>query len=76
MIQHSHNGKGMVYGPNGISPQWKKALWPQWNIALWFIKKAWFYERLFLVVVMVMVKDKKRYSIKNTCQSKLVLCIT
>ena len=60
MIKHSHNGKGMVYGPNGISPQWKKALWPQWNIALWFIKKAWFYERLFLVVVMVMVKDKKR----------------
>ena len=60
MIQHSHNGKGMVYGPNGISPQWKKALWPQWNIPLWFIEKAWFYERLFLVVVMVMVKDKKR----------------
>ena len=76
MIKHSHNGKGMVYGPNGISPQRKKALWPQWNIPLWFIKKAWFYERLFLVVVMVMVKDKKRYSIKNTCQSKLVSCIT
>ena len=40
----------------------EKTLWPQLNIPSWFIapiEKAWFYERLFFEVVIVMVKDKK-----------------
>ena len=40
------------------------------------MEKAWFYEILFFQVVIVMVKDKKRCTIKVQCQSKLVLCIT
>ena len=48
MFKHSPNGKGMVR--------------PQWNIpslAIAPMQKAWFYERLFFKVVIVMVKDKK-----------------
>ena len=36
------------------------ALWPRWDIPSWFIapmEKAWFYERLFFEVVIVMIKD-------------------
>ena len=56
-----------------------KELCPQWNIPSKFLapmEKAWFYEILFFQVVIVMVKDKKRCTIKVQCQSKLVLCIT
>ena len=38
------------------------ALWPQWNIPSWFTtpkEKVRFYERVFLEVVIAMVKDKK-----------------
>ena len=41
----------------------EEALWPQWNIPPWLIapkKKAWFYERLFFKVIIVVVKDTKR----------------
>ena len=37
---------------------------PQWSIPSWFVvsmEKAWFYERLFFKVVIVMVKDKKKH---------------
>ena len=63
MFRHSPNGKGMVYDPN------EKKLWPQWNIPLWFIapmEKACIYEILFYQVVIVMVKDKNRCTIKDT----------
>ena len=40
------------------------------------MEKAWFYEILFFQVAIVMVKDKKRCTIKDTMQSKLVLFIT
>ena len=35
---------------------------PQWNIPSWFVspmEKTWFYEKLLLEVVIVMVKDNK-----------------
>ena len=44
-----------------IAPK-KKALWHLWNISsslIALIKKAWFYERFFFGMVMVMLKDKK-----------------
>ena len=34
-------------------------------------EKAWFYERLFSEVVMVMVKGKKIHHIKDTMSSKI-----
>ena len=43
------------------------------------MEKKWFYERLFFGVLITMVKDKKKYSIKVQkieCPSKIVLCIT
>ena len=46
---------------------------------VWFtapMEKAWFYERWFFDVVIVMVKDKKDAIWKIQCQSNLVLCIT
>ena len=50
----------------------KKILWFQWNTLPWLIapiEKTWFYEKLFLKVGMVMVKDKKiwfkRYSVNT-----------
>ena len=50
--------------PNGLWPQWnilptEKALCFQY-VSLWFIvpmEQAWFYERLFPEVVIVMIKD-------------------
>ena len=40
------------------------------------MEKAWFYERIFFEVVMVMVKyvKKKKNTIKDTISKKLVLC--
>ena len=52
----------------------KKELWPQWNIPSWFIApvvKAWIYEILFYQVVIVMVKDKNRCTIKGTTSIKI-----
>ena len=60
MFKHSPNG--LWYG-----------LWPQWNTPSWFIapmEKAWFYERLFFEVVIVMMKDKK-YNMKYTVSIKI-----
>ena len=40
----------------------------QWNILSWFIapmEKAWFYDRLFFKVVIVMVKYKKHHKRYN-----------
>ena len=53
----------------------KKELWPQLNIPSWFIvpkEKAWIYEILFYQVVMVMVKDKYRCTIKDTVSIKII----
>ena len=35
------------------------------------MEKAWFYVRLFFEEIIVMVKDKKKYSIKDTMLIKL-----
>ena len=51
----------------------EKELWPQWNIPSYFIapmEKVWFSEILFFQVVIVMVKDKKRCTIKDTITIK------
>ena len=51
----------------------EKELWPQWNIPSYFIapmEKVWFSEILFFQVVIVMVKDKKRFTIKDTMTIK------
>ena len=40
------------------------------------MEKAWFYERLFFEMAIVMVKDKKDTVEKIQYQSRLVLCIT
>ena len=40
------------------------------------MEKAWLYERLFFEVVIVMIKSKKKYSMKDTMSIKLVLRIT
>ena len=39
-------------------------------------KKAWICEILFYQVAIVLVKDKNRCTMKDKCQSKLVLCST
>ena len=51
----------MIYGTNGIKPQWKRhygtnriEYTPQFIAP---IEKAWFYERLFIEVVMVKYKN-------------------
>ena len=57
----------------------EKTLWSQWNIPSCFIapvEKVWFYERLNLEVVIVMVKDKKTQYKRCKISFKLVLCIT
>ena len=57
----------------------EKALWTQLNIPSWFIvsmEKAWFYERLFFeVVIIIMLKDKKT-QYKKTIPAKISLSIT
>ena len=35
------------------------------------MEKAWFYEILFFQVVIVIVKDKNRFTIKDTMSSKI-----
>ena len=35
------------------------------------MEKSWFYERLFSKVVMVLVKDKKKYVIKDAMSIKI-----
>ena len=53
----------------------EKALWLQWNIPSWFIalmEKAWFSERFFFEVVIVMVNVKqKKYSIRGKMSIKI-----
>ena len=56
-----------------ITPM-EKALWPKWSISWWFIapmEKAWFYERLFLELVTVIVKDKKMQYKRYTISIKI-----
>ena len=51
----------------------EKVLWSQWNISVWFIAsmvKVWIYERLFFEVVIVVVKEEKKYSIKDAMSIK------
>ena len=49
----------------------ENALWCQWNIPPWFIDpgvKAWFFKILFFEVVMIILKDKRKYNKKIQCQ--------
>ena len=49
----------------------ENVLWRQWKIPPWFIvplEKVWFYKRLFLEMVIVMVKYKRKCSKKMQCQ--------
>ena len=65
MVKHS---------PNGIITPLEKALWPQWRITPLFLapmEKARFYEKLFFELVIVMVRDKKKYSIKDKMPIKI-----
>ena len=58
MIKLSPNGKGIIFGPNGIYPH---GLLPQW-------KGMVFYESFFSEVVMVIVRHKRKYNKKMQCQ--------
>ena len=52
----------------------EKALWLQWSITPLFLapmEKARFYEKLFFELVIGMVKDKKKYSIKDKMSIKI-----
>ena len=60
-----------------ITPMKRAWFRSQWNMLSWFIApidKAWFHERLFFEVVIVVVKDEK--TSKMQYQSKLVLWFT
>ena len=49
----------------------EKALWPQWNITAWFIgqvEKVWFHEKSFFELLMVMVKEERKYNKKMKFQ--------
>ena len=56
MFKLSPNGKGIIFGPNV----------PPWFIAP--MEKVWFYERFFFEVVMVKVRDKRKYNKKMQCK--------
>ena len=58
------NGEGMLFGSSGIQPQWKSIMVPMEYSPM---EEAWFYIRLFFEVVMVMVKDKRKYNKKIQC---------
>ena len=52
----------------------EKTFWHQWNICPSLIapmEKAWFYERFFFKMVIVMLKDKKKNIIKDTMSVKI-----
>ena len=52
----------------------EKVLRCQWNISSWLIAprvKTWFYKRFFSEVVMVMVKDKRKYNKKISISIKI-----
>ena len=73
MFKQGPNGKGVVYGPNGIQPQWKKHYGPK-GIQPRDLQPHWkrhsFIKWLFFQVVIVMVKDKK-YSVKDAMLIKI-----
>ena len=58
MIKLSPNGKGIIFGPNGIYPH---GLNPQW-------KGMILCESFFFEVLMVMVRHKRKYNKKMQCQ--------
>ena len=64
LFKHSPTGKGLIYDPNG------EGIMTPMEYKLMFIapmEKAWFYEKLFFEVVIVMVKDKKiQYRYNNS----------
>ena len=67
LFKHSPTGKGLIYDPNGggtMTPM-------EYNLMFIApIEKAWFYEKLFFEVVIVMVKDKKiEYKRYNNSQT-------
>ena len=65
MFEHSPNGKDMIYCRNLINPSGEGVMVPM-EYTSWLIapmEKVWFYEIIFIEVVMVkdenvMVKDK------------------
>ena len=68
MLKHSPNGKGMIYGSNGIQPQWKRhygtsGIYRKFNSPN---EKGTILFFFFFEVVMVMLKDKRKYIIKDT----------
>ena len=54
MFKHNPNGKGMVYVPNA-----KGIIAP--------VENAWYYEKLFFEVVIVMVHNKIQFHRNEEC---------
>ena len=68
MFKHSPNEKGMVYGPNGKGIMASR----EYTLIIYSSnEKGMVYEILFFQVVIVMVKDKKRCTIKNAVSIKI-----
>ena len=68
MFKNSPNKKGMVYGPN------RKGIMASKEYTLMIYspsEKGMVYETLFFQVVIVMVKDKQRCTIKYTMSNKI-----
>ena len=56
------------------APMEKARCRPQWDIPSWFVthmEKAWFYQRSFFEVVIVMVKIQKKCVINDTISIKI-----
>ena len=54
----------------------EKKLWSKWSITPLFLapmEKAQLYDKLLFELVIVMVKDKKKYSIKDKMSIKIIL---
>ena len=68
MFKHSPNKKDMVYGPNGKEIMAAK----EYTLIIYGPnEKGMVYETLFFQVVIVMVKDKQRCTIKYTMSKKI-----
>ena len=65
MLKLSSNEKGMIFGPND-----KRIMAPMEHTPMVYglNKKCMVYERFFFEVVMVMVKDERKYNKKMQCQ--------
>ena len=65
MLKLSSNEKGMIFGPND-----KRIIAPMEHTPMVYIlnEKCMVYERFFFEVVMVIVKDERKYNKKMQCQ--------